>query len=415
MRRAAVSAAVAAALAVVATAAGVVLVNHDDRPTRASAIRPTPTVPATGSARPTPTPTHGISDTMTPREVVRADNARLLLTGVSADDPDFRLSVWEAECTWCPDPVEPRGLPTYYALAITTDGYATTTYRRPRFNPGYPLHVESPGPGLLLVIDAANGAEWLVRDDGTVTRLARVVAERRPADPRRWHICADNHDIDYQLSWCALDPAANAFYAWEGLWRSTNFSSQSIAGPGASDEPWGLVWPRPDERTPPAPVLVAYWYVDGIRHTRDFGPATTSGEVHNLPLGVMSFWALDQRAGTLTIFSSDDRGASWQTAELRAPVHSRNLDVSRTPGGGLLALQGDAFFKDGSPHEGEGIRIWRAPAITHGSLKAVYESRRRTDARGSYAAGFSVAGARIWSGGLWSDDDGRTWSPTTWR
>lgn len=412
MRRASLSVAVGAALAVVAAAVGVTLVNdHADRPAPVTAPT-TKATKTTGSPRPTPTPTHGISNTMTPREVVRADNARLLLTGVSADDPDFRISVWEAGCTWCADLSEARGLPRFYALAITTDGYATTTYRRPGVYPWWPWHVESPGPGMLLVIDAANGPEWLVRDDGTVTRLASVVRQRRPRDPRYWHVCGDNHEIDYQLSWCALDPAANAFYVWEGSWRGTNFSSQSVAGPATTKEPWGLVWERPDVWTAPAPRLLAYWYADGVRHTRDFGPARTSGEVHNLPRGVMSFWALDQRAGTLTVRTSDDRGASWQTAELRAPVHSRNLDVSRTPGGGLLALQNDAFFKDGSPHEGDGLRIWRAD---HGTFTAVYESRRRTDARGSYAPGFTEAGTRIWSGGLWSDDDGRTWSTTAWR
>ena len=89
--------------------------------------------------------------------------------------------------------------------------------------------------------------------------------------------------------------------------------------------------------------------------------------------------------------------------------------MSRTPGGGLLALQDDAFFNDGSPHEGEGIRLWRADSLDHGSFGVVYASRSRTDARGNYAPPFTVAGDRIWSGGLWSDDDGRTWSSTTWR
>ena len=418
-------AAVATSLAGVVTVATVVLglvlvVQKEDGSLPEPA--PTPSVTVTTSETPSPRPsptaraTHRSDTSMTPQEVVLKPNASLLLTGVSADDPDFRMSIWSAPCPWCPNDDEPRGRPRFYGVAITTDGFATATYLRPAWELSGLEHVESPGPGLLLVIDAANGPEWLVRDDGTITRLARVVEERRPADERFWHVCADNYDNDYQVSWCALDPSRNAFYVWEGPWRSTMTSSESMASPGATEDPWGLVWPRPDYYTAPDQVLVAYWYVDGVRQTHDFGRAAVSGVVGNLPPGVMSVWSLDRGSRTMSIFTSPDRGASWQTAKLTVPFFSRFLTVSRTSGGGLVALQEDAFYQDGSRHEGEGIRIWRASSADGGAFTVAYESRFPTDARGAYARRFAILDGRIWSGGLWSDDDGRTWSAIpAWR
>jgi hypothetical protein len=49
---------------------------------------------------------------MTPAEVVAAEDASLMLTGASLDDPDFRVSVWEARCPWCPKSPELQVKPT---------------------------------------------------------------------------------------------------------------------------------------------------------------------------------------------------------------------------------------------------------------------------------------------------------------
>jgi hypothetical protein len=430
-RRTAVTTAMGGLVAVAAVVVGLVLATAtEDRSAPEPVKFPSPTVTLTATEKPSPTEeaTHRSDTSMTPKEVVQKPNANLMLTGVSADDPDFRLSIWWAPCTWCPNDDEARGRPRFTAMAITTDGFATATYLRPPWELTGLEHVESPGPGLLLILDVGNDgvAEWLVRDDGTITRLTTVVEQRRPGDVRLWHVCAGNHDVDYDNTWCALDPDANTDYVWEGVWRSTLTSSESVVSPGGTDEPWGLYWNRPDNHTPAPHELVAYWYADGVRLTKDFGPAQTYGETLNLPRGVMSVWALDETSHTMTVWSSSDRGATWRASRLEAPwtsrygkddgFHSRRLAVSRTPGGGLLALQEDAFHEKQPLYEPLGLRIWRAESADGGAFVNVFESRSPTDAPGEYSRRFVVVDGRIWSNGMWSDDDGRTWQTVpAWR
>ena len=190
-RRATVSVALASVAAVAAVVAGGLLVVDpgEDRPEPAPFVpTPTPTKPDK-TGKPSEKPTHVSATSMSPKEVVLADDATLEMTGVSADDPDFRVSKWSATCHWCPK--SEVGRPSFTALAITTDGYATTTYRRAPFDSGLE-HVESPGPGLLLIVDAANGYEWLVRHDGTITALEHDFDDVPAADPRLWFVCLGN-------------------------------------------------------------------------------------------------------------------------------------------------------------------------------------------------------------------------------
>jgi hypothetical protein len=94
----------------------------------------------------------------------------------------------------------------------------------------------------------------------------------------------------------------------------------------------------------------------------------------------------------------------------------RTLAVSRTPGGGLLARQEEASFREGQRVPGEGFRMWRAESADSGGFVNVLESQTPLDAPGWYSRRFVVVDGRIWSNGLWSDDDGRTWSPVpAWR
>lgn len=404
VRRQAVSATVAGVAAVVVAAFLLLLAPRDDRALPAPVETPTPTASAspTRTATTDASPRHRSGASMTPREVVAASDADLLLSGVSADDPDFRIAVWEARCHWCPKAYpDARGRPTFTGLAITTDGFATTTYRRPPFDPGLIWHVESPGPGLLLIVDTVNGPEWLVRDDGSITRLARVAAQHPGAGPRSWHECHgvvdDRYDHVDPTGWCALDPASNTSYQWPSPWLVDGIvDSRSTVSPGHGADPWGLVWSQ--DR------LIAYWYDGGGRHTRDFGAAKVSGAIEHLPPGEMAVWSLDRRTRMLTIHSSTDRGATWRTTGLRAPSFSSALTVSRTDDGALLALQED-----------EGLRIWRADSFDGGAFRVTYGARFRSDARGYDGPAFMELGGRIWSGGLFSDDDGRTWAVTGWR
>jgi hypothetical protein len=419
-RRQAVSATLAGvAVVVVLTFLAVVVTARDDRALPEPVLTPTPTPSASASPTRTATadasPTHQSATSMTPREVVTASDAQLLFGGVSADDPDFRIGVWEATCHWCPwNPDETRGPPGYHGLAITTDAFATTVYRRPPFDVGLIWHVESPGPGMLLLVDTVNGPEWLVRDDGTIVRLARVAAAHPGADLRSWHECHgvvdDRYDQVDPTGWCALDPASNTSYQVPSPWLVDGLvESRAQVSPGRAAEPWGLVWSQDDH-------LVAYWYDGGVRRTHDFGPVTASGAIHNLPRGEMAVWSLDRPTRVLTIHSSTDRGGTWRTSRLEAPFFSYFLALFRTDSGALLGLQDDAFWKDGSTHEGQGMRIWRADSADAGRFAVTYGARFRSDARGYEGPAFTELDGRIWSGGLFSDDDGRTWSVTgAWR
>ena len=163
-RRARLRAAVASAAAVAAVvvaAALVLLVPREDGAVPEPVHTPTPTVSPSPTETATEGPggpaTHASDTSMTLREVVTKPNADLVLTGVSADDPDFRVAIWSAPCTWCTNDDEPRGRPRFWAMAITTDGFATVTYRRIPYNPYRDpdfTDVVSPGRGLLLLVDA---------------------------------------------------------------------------------------------------------------------------------------------------------------------------------------------------------------------------------------------------------------------
>jgi len=420
-RRATVSVALASVAAVVAVVAGGMLVVDpgEDRPEPAPIVpTPTPTKPDK-TGKPSEKPTHASETSMTPKEVVLADDATLELTGVSADDPDFRVSRWSATCHWCPK--SEVGRPSFTALAITTDGYATTTYRRAPFDSGLE-HVESPAPGLLLIVDSANGYEWLVRHDGSIAALEHVFDEVPAADPRLWFMClgSTGHNNaggaepqDAQLTWCVLDPAADTVHVWEGPWEGTDFAVEyrsSVVSPGSKDPVWGFQ-DQIDDR------LVAWWLADGTRHYQDLGPSTGNGAVLNSPPGTMSYWSWLKGSPTLRVFTSDDQGSTWRTTDLGVSFRPDDwyFALAYTPGGDLVGRQDDAFYPRSSTHVSEGVRLWRADFVKGGSFKPVYEARTGNDIAIEDPA-FTVLDDRIWASRLWSDDDGETWvEDATWR
>jgi hypothetical protein len=429
-RRTAVYTAVGGVLAVLLVSTGIVVATaRDDEPDPAPIITPTPTPTKTPSPTPNPdpTPTHSSDTSMTPQEVVAAVDATLQLTGVSADDPDFRFSVWEATCHWCPKVTsEARGRPTFRALAITSDGYTTATYRRVPFNTGIE-HAVSLGPGLLGIVDGANGYEWLVRDDGTITPLERDFDEIPATDPRLWFVCLGNTGrtgpggqgtpFDARSTWCALDPKTDTIHVWLSPWAGTPDDSRSMISPESGPPAWGFRDPitGPTRPADPDPHLVAWWDVNGTPHHEDLGRATISGAIENPPPGVMSLWSWVRGSLTLTVFTSNDQGASWRTTTLTAPFRPPySFSLFWTPGGDLIARQ-NMIFPDGSDRELDGLRIWRASPADGGSFEAVYEAGTGNQIA-QYDLAFSLLGDRIWASRLWSDDDGRTWTEaTTWR
>jgi hypothetical protein len=416
-RRARLTAAVASAAGVAAVVVAgmlVLLVPREDgavpEPARTPTPSPSPTQIATDG--PGGEATHASDTSMTLREVVTKPNADLVLSGVSADDPDFRVGIWSAPCSWCPNDDEPRGRPRFWAMAITTDGFETATYRRipyhPYRDPAF-TQVVSVGPGLLLLVDAGNlnRPGWLLRDDGTLTHLTGVAATRSgPA--RRWHWCggydADPYDAESPIGWCLLDPATNTSYQADAPWLVDEYvHGRPAVSPAEADEPWGLE---------NVANLVPYWYEGGVLHTRDFGPADAIGTVSGMPRGQIAVWSLDRRAQLLTIRSSADHGRSWQVRRLAVPSARARLSVHRTSAGSLVALDDpDQVVL----YEWPARTIWRADPDAD-AFDVVYAESERTDVAGYDAPGFTELDDRIWSGGLWSEDDGRTWTAVRdWR
>lgn len=423
--RTAATAVVGCVLSVLVVVGGVLAVSaRDDHATPPIAPTPSPT-PVLPSPTEEPPPTHRSNTSMTPSEIISADNAQLQLAAVSADDPDFRVSVWMAECTWCPKKGEDSRFPhPYFATAaITTDGYATAMLRRAPWEDcvravpcgSNPVRVESAGPGLLLVVDDSNGYEWLVRDDDTITALGRDFDEVAPDEPRLWFQClaVTGHSSGgaaepdtARMAWCALDPAGDTVHVWGRPWDGSLFSGEdapSAASP-ADGLPWGLRW---------VDGLQVWWESDGSRHYHELGPATACGVVANGPPGEMSFWSWVKGSDTMTVFTSSDQGASWQETHLGMPFRpTYSLDLAWTPGGDLLGRQTD---DDGDPSQGFGLRLWRAERVDGGSFELVHEGPAGSDF-GVEDPPFTEVGDRLWSSHVWSDDDGRTWQEvTTWR
>jgi hypothetical protein len=268
------------------------------------------------------------------------------------------------------------------------------------------------------LVDDANGYEWLVRDDGRITTLERDFDDVAPADPRLWFQClaVTGHSSggapepdDARMAWCALDPAADTVHVWGAPWDGSQFSGDDApaAASPASGLAWGLRWV--DE-------LLVWWEADGSRRYHDLGPATASNVIANGPPGQMSFWSWSKGSDTLTVFTSSDRGASWQETDLVVPFRpAYSLELSWTPDGDLVGREDYAFFPDGDPHEGDGLRLWRAEFVDGDSFEVVYESRTGNQ-MSAQDLPFALLDGRLWASRLWSDDDGRTWQEvTTWR
>jgi hypothetical protein len=258
-------------------------------------------------------------------------------------------------------------------------------YRRipydPYRDPGF-TEVVSPGPGLLLLVDAGNpnSPGWLVRDDGTLTHLTAAV-ETRSGDARRWHWCG-GYDADpaaptSPVGWCLVDAETDTSYQAEAPWLVDELvHGRPAVSPAEADEPWGL-----ENVTD----LVPYWYDGGVLHTRDFGPADATGTVSGMPRGEMAVWSLDPASLVLTVRSSGEGGQSWQVRRIALPSAPSRLSVHRTRSGALIALDsgGELALYAWPPRQ-----IWRADADAD-SFDVVYVESERTDVAGYDATAFT--------------------------
>ncbi|GAB3244431.1 hypothetical protein [Nocardioides dilutus] len=412
-RRAAVTTVGTGLAAALLVAGGAVALGTADRdrslPDPVTPVSPSPTPQVTPAPSPDDAPSHASETAMRPREVVHADNAQLRFSGVSADDPNFMLSVWTAECTWCPADPEGRR-PWFNAMAVTTDGWRTATYRRPPMGAARPFYVHSPAPGVLLVVDDSNGGEWLIREDGSSVRLTRVVSDVDVAEPRRWFVCLSGEE---QSTWCAVDVDDEIVYERRGAWSGTATSTLSAVNPATGTEPWGreVIASRADP-------LLAWWYDDGQRRSRtlvDGHPTELrAGAVLGADEGDLLYWAHGRGDGFMRFFVGDDLGARWRTIEQRYPADSTSemvIDVLATPEGTIL-MRSIAEVPAGAR-----TRIWRLDSLEEGEWTLVHDTGGISwTIDTGFMGPLSVVGDRLVMGTLSSDDDGRSWTGVDrWR
>ncbi|GAA2142740.1 hypothetical protein GCM10009844_14230 [Nocardioides koreensis] len=355
----------------------------------------------------------------TPERIVTGEGSRLIQAATSLDDLDVRIAVWEADCPDC----EPgAGRPTGSALALTTDGFSSTTYVTnpidPHPKPGELSEytgprIESPTRDLFLIIDTEKPDEWLVRSDGTMQRVERVTTKLAPTDPRLWFRCHPTEkpaawkgvpiiDPAHLFPWCALDPDSATAYEWPARWNG------SVPLPVAGEEPWGI-----DDRWQPT---FAWWEVDGQRLRRFLadGVGDARGKVWNFPThGPLFFTRLDHEPEIELLVPGEGTDAQIVRRDAPDAPFTTQFDLmTGTPDGALLAVQT-------SPE----TAIWRAEDLDRGDFELVEESATNGDTELTQSAWTHepiIVGDRIYvmtrQGVATSDDDGHTWTEiTTWR
>jgi hypothetical protein len=388
VRRRRASLVAAATVTAVVAISAIVVVDRDDAP---GPVDPAPSPTRTPTSQPTPRP-NAFPRSMTPEEVVTRPDAHLSTVAVDPANPGTRLSIWSVSCT---RPCRERGPFSFEALALTTDGYATTTYVRPTFEIGVDLHVTTPREGVFLLVDESNGREHLVEVDGTHRAVTRVDEPIKPDDRRLWFPCSTG----WRQNWCSLDLDAATAYQWPQAWDG------SAVRPGTGDRPWGTnPQPRP---TSQSGHLEAWWDTDEVRQLTTLADTFSGDYVLDTPAGEMAFWARPG-GGTIDLWSSRDGGVTWQRDSRAAPgVTDDYLIVRRSPGGAFLAV---SVY----PH----LVVWRAGAES-GGFEEVYRQPGRP--------GAETSGAGLWRDGdlvhvsgfataAVSADDGLTWTTVReWR
>ena len=387
-RRSALLTAAATLVAVGAVGAGVVAVRDTAAP---GPVEPAPgpveTLTTTAPEQPNAFPT-----SMSSEEVVNDPRSDLWTAAVAPSDPATRISMWLIQCDRpCPD----QGPFEFTGAALTTDGYATTTYFRPPFSLGVDLTVSSPRSGLFLVVDQSNGGEWLIDEDGIVRTVAWVDSELRPTDPRLWFQCPSR----WRHTWCALDPDTATAYMWPRAWDG------SAVRPGMGDRPWGA---NPEPRaTGSSGRLEAWWDTTRGRQLKTLAMVHEGDYILDTPPGEMAYWSQPDGTGTVDLHTSRDGGGSWEVDTREAPDFPEGMQVRRSPDGAYLAT---STYPQ--------LIVWRAEA-TGGPFRMVYEQ--------APTSGANTSGAGLWTQDdlvyatanatvAVSHDDGLTWRTIeTWR
>ena len=226
----------------------------------------------------------------------------------SLDDPDVRLSVWEAVCEVCPPRSGGRGQPWYDAMAVTDDGFETATYLPPPWS-RIIESITSVGHDTFL-IDESNGDLKLLDADGTLRRVRLVEETRTAGDPRLVVRCG-GFEAGYGDGWCVLD-LATATVAPLSSTYMTNGTSDG--DPTLAQRPWGI------EALPNLPDRA--WWDDGgaRRYARpadrrggDVGPVAVEGRRRRPPTSTGRLWSHRSRC-----YAVDDRSQDLSPASAAA-------------------------------------------------------------------------------------------------
>ncbi len=425
-RRAAAVVAAATVVVVVVAWGAVALGGLTSRtPDPADSHRPQPGPTRSESDRPVERfrPAEG-TERLTPRQTVLSYNAVLVHAAAAFGDPDVRVSLWETTCLACPPCPDCRAHPSFRALALTTDGYRTTTYLRPVQN-----NVQSItriGHDGFLLNDELNAWQRLLTSDGRLRRVRMVDEQRAPDDPRLVFQCDRNLTdpvkgyANGQSGWCVLDVRSATASPLPATW----VVGRSMGRPTLGQRPWGIEYVYP---TPRSGYDRAWWVDSGERRYAELPRSP-----RNVPVASLSdddaptyfHWPLwsdrvdvflvSERSGGLRKVAS----RPWlplTRAEMSEAGHPEEigLDVSfaRTPDGGLLAWS----YRELTTRPG--LTVWRADSLTRGEFATVYEGGRQVLSEPRLGLDLAVHDGRIHLDTLVSEDDGRTWTEpvTTWR
>lgn len=384
-------------------------------------VAPTPTQTVTPDKTP---PTDGLfhprkgTKRLTLRQTVLSYNAEQLSGVTSPGDPDVRLSIWHTRCMACPIRGEARFHPDFYAMALTQDGYETTSYLRLPTGDQYdPPSISSPVPGVFLLVEHLNGPAWVLHANGDLQPLRRVADTARITDRRLVYKCTDENEVNFANGWCLLDPRHATF----AQIRGTSIELGSSAGdPGLGQEPWGMV-----NTTTHGPGDSAWWQDHGVRRTQELTLHLRRGLIRSLSGNdVPTYWTSRPKSRSMQIRVVRYRSGGLVSLGSRPfprfprPGHGSSLEdiwypgFFRTPGGALLAVS--------HSFDAPGLMVWRAPSLTAGAFELVYDGRvgpssARLATEWDYVP--TVRGGELHLGLLASDDDGRTWADpvTVWR
>jgi hypothetical protein len=431
-RRRTASAVVAAVVVAIAVVAGSVVLGDlaDRTPDPADTHRPVPTPTSSETQRADDLfhPAEG-TERLTPRQTVQSYNARLLLAVTAFDDPDVRVSLWETDCLACPPCDGCRSHPTFRALALTTDGYRTTTYLRPgTYNV---QSITRTDHHAFLLNDELNARQRLLTTDGRLRPVRMVAAQRSTEDPDLVFECDRNLTdpvLGYdkgEAGWCVLDVHS----ATATSLSSTFVVGRSAARPALGQQPWGIEYVY--DQAADGYIISGYdraWWSDSGRRRyaelpreRQFQPVLSLSDDDTPTYVTWRTWS-----DHLDVYVVRDRSGGLRKVgrrpwlpvarqEVSEPGHPKEVALyphyARTPDGALLA------WSYGELTRHPGLTVWRADSLTGGAFVPVHEDGRIGKESSNQGLDLAVHDGRLYLDTLVSDDDGRTWTEpvTTWR